>query len=471
MSDVFSKQRPTIDWDEFERRLHRPCSIDQTDDDPLAELLRVIDGKDESHEAHFEPKNTLSAGARPDAGETEELTQARLVGGDFAAIEAGLLGTTQPQAAIVPEAEQPTIESGRPTARAPLISGDFAAIQAGLLGAPREQASSTVSGADMSDALSSMDIGSQRFLPQDNQPVSRHAGVADGQNRSRRPLYGRVAIAIVAMAGIAVSFGLKNRASSPLEIASFGGESEAVKQQMAATSGADVPVPDAAIPSKPPEPPLTALDNGTKQSVDLPQVEAKAQPAEAHTQIDSGPSAVPSVAAQTPAEPLSTAASVEAAPTQTPAGPLSKAAPIEPEKMNTGAVRTESTLPSSVTPPQANISKAPRPAPPSPTVAKAPRAKAEGRVANPLKRATATAPGRHGSPRQIANEAKAMPLSPIINKPAPMADPKAVTPTTPPSPAADGAFGFVQSAVNSLAGATAKLLELGRNAVGSANPN
>jgi len=45
MSDVFTKRRPMIDLDEFERRLCRPCSTDQKDDDPLAELLRIIGGK------------------------------------------------------------------------------------------------------------------------------------------------------------------------------------------------------------------------------------------------------------------------------------------------------------------------------------------------------------------------------------------------------------------------------------------
>jgi len=141
MSDAFAKQRPMIDWDEFERRLRRPCSTDQMDDDPLAELLRVIDGKNESHEAHFEPKNPLSAKARPDSKEPAELNQpeaqVRLVGGDFAAIEAGLLGTKQPQAASLPDAERSMIEDRRPDARAPLISGDFAAIEAGLLDAAR----------------------------------------------------------------------------------------------------------------------------------------------------------------------------------------------------------------------------------------------------------------------------------------------------------------------------------------------
>ena len=110
MSDVFTKRRPMIDLDEFERRLCGPCSTDQKDGDPLAELLRIIriiGDKDESHKTDFEPKTQLSATARQDAREPGELNQpdaqVRLVGGDFAAIEAGLLGTKQPQAEILPD--------------------------------------------------------------------------------------------------------------------------------------------------------------------------------------------------------------------------------------------------------------------------------------------------------------------------------------------------------------------------------
>jgi Uncharacterized protein conserved in bacteria (DUF2188) len=105
MSDVFTKRRPMIDLDEFERRLCPPCSTDQKDGDPLAELLRIIGDKDESHETDFEPKTQLAARARQDAGELGELKQpdahVRLIGGDFAAIEAGLL-----EAAIPSEAER-----------------------------------------------------------------------------------------------------------------------------------------------------------------------------------------------------------------------------------------------------------------------------------------------------------------------------------------------------------------------------
>jgi hypothetical protein len=451
MSDVFTKRRPMIDLDEFERRLSPSCSTDQKDDDPLSELLHIIVGKDESHETDFEPKTPLSAWARQGAGEPEELKQpdahVRLVGGDFAAIEAGLLGTRQPQAAIPSEAERSTVEYERPNARAPLISGDFAAIEAGLLGAPREQAAATVSEANLSNAFSSMDIGSQRSLHQDNQPVSPHAGVADGQNKSRRPLYVMVAIVIVAMAGIAVGIGLKSRASGPPEIASIKAESRAAKLQTEATSSTDVPAQEAAILSKPPEPSPMTLDNGTKQPIDLPQVDEKTLPAESHAQIDNGPPAVPSAPAQA----------------QTPAEPLSMAAPIESEKMKTDLVQPNGTLPPNATPPQANVNETPLPAPQSSAAAEAPRAKAVGRVAKPLKPTAARHPGRHGQPRQIANKAKVTPVNPLNGEPASIADPKAEAPTTQPSPASNGAFGFVQSAVNSLTSATAKLLGVGTN--------
>ena len=281
MSDVFTKRRPMIDLDEFESRLCRPCSTDQKDDDPLAELLRIIGGKDKSHETDFEPNIPLSARARQDAGESSELNQpdaqVRLIGGDFAAIEAGLLGTKQPQAAISSEAERSTFEYKMPNARAPLISGDIAAIEAGLLGAPRKQATTTVLEANMSNAFSSMDIGSQ-LLHQDIRPVSRHVSVADGQNRSRRPLYVMVAIVIVAMAGIAVNFGLKSGASGPSEIASIKAENGAAKHQGDIASGADDPAQEAAILSKPPEPSPMALVNGSERTLDLPQVEEKTLP-------------------------------------------------------------------------------------------------------------------------------------------------------------------------------------------------
>src|SRR6202022_513537 len=120
MSDIFTKRRPMIDWEEFERHLCGPCSTDQRDGEPLAELLRIIAGKEGSHETDFEPETPLSERARQEKGEPGELNQpdaqVRLIGGDFAAIEAGLLGAKQPQAAMLPEAERSTGENKSHTA-------------------------------------------------------------------------------------------------------------------------------------------------------------------------------------------------------------------------------------------------------------------------------------------------------------------------------------------------------------------
>jgi hypothetical protein len=142
------------------------------------------------------------------------------------------------------------------------------------------------------------------------------------------------------------------------------------------------------------------------------------------------------------------------------------AAPIESEKMKTDLVRPDDTLPPNGAPPQANINEALLPAPQSPAAAEAPRAKAVGRVAKPRKLTAARDPGHHGQLRQIANKAKAMPVSPLNTEPAPIAEPKSVTPAQ-PSPATNGAFGFVQSAMNSLTSATDKLLGWGRIETGS----
>ena len=424
MSDVFTKRRPMIDLNEFERRLGRPCAPDQRDGDPLAELLRIIGDKDEPHKTDFEPKTQLSAMARPDAGEPGEWKQAdaqvHLVGGDFAAVEAGLLGTKQPEATILRAAERSTVEHKRPNARAPLLSGDFAAIEAGLLGALREQAAATVPETDMANAFPAVDLGSERRLYQHDQPASRHAGVADERIKPRRRRYVIGAILLVGMAGVAVSFGLNSRLSGQSDIASIEADNGPNKPQTEAMSSADVPAQDTAILSEPSEPSSMALDKGTEQPLDLTQAEEKTLPAESHAELDNGPAAVP--AAPAPAELLS-----------------------------------------AVAPPQANINRAPLPAPQSPAAAKAPTVKAAGRVAKPLKPAAARHPGSHGQPRQIANKDKATSVSPLATKPAPSADPKAETPTTQPSQATNGTFGFVQSAVNSLTNTTAKLFEWGRN--------
>ena len=415
MNDVIIKRRPMIDLDEFERRLGRPCSTDQKDDDPLAELRRIIGDKNEPHKTNFEPKTQLPAMARPDLGETGEGkqpdAQAHLVGGNFTTIEAELLGTKQPDAVTLRDAERSTIENKRPKPRVPLLSGDFAVIEAGLLGALREQTTTTVSEANIPNAFPTVDLGSEGRLYQHDQPASRHTGVARGQIKSRRAPYVMGAILLIGMAGIAVSFGLNSRLSGQSDIASTKADNGPDNPQTDAMSSADVPAQDAANLSTP---------------FDLPQAEEKSLPTASHTELD-GPPAAPVMTpaqVQNPAEPLSTpVASIDTAPDGAPLSALQ-----------------------------------------SPAAAKAPTPKAAGHVAKPLKPAVARHSDSHGQRRQIANKAKATPVNPHNSEPAPIGVPNAETPTTPPNPATNsGPLGLVQSAVNSLTSTTAKLFEWGRN--------
>jgi hypothetical protein len=441
MSDLFAKRRPMIDWEEFERGLREPHPTDHGDGESLAELLRIIRGNDESHEADFAVQRP--AQARPDAREPGEWkqphSQENVICGDFAAIEAGLLGATQPQAAILPEAETANAEPKQPDAQVPLISGDFAAIEAGLLGLNREQAAAVVAEPEVPNAFPNVDLRSERSLYQDNTLFSHNGGVADGQIRLRRPLYIMAAIVVAGLAGIAASLAFRSGVPGPPEIATIKAENGPTKLQ---TETANVPAQGAAILSKPPEPSPGALLNNTEQSLDLSQAEESAPPAGAppgsQAPIDNGPPAVSAAPAQT----------------QTAAESVSITAPIEPEKTTTDFVRPNGAPLSKGTPPQANVSGAPLPAPRPAGAAKPRTAKTAVRAARPPNSAATTQSGGHGRLRQIANNAKATPVS--------QDDAKADAPTTQPNPETNGPFGLMQSAVNSLANTTAKLLQWGR---------
>ncbi|MGH6843470.1 MAG: hypothetical protein ACRECU_01850, partial [Methylocella sp.] len=101
MSEPIVKRRPMIDLEEFERRLRKPLAGNRGEDDPLAELARFVGehedpyGEDPYRKA-LEPLSRRPAGpsrSGPDHGEGEERGgHEPLIRGDFAAIEAGLLG-------------------------------------------------------------------------------------------------------------------------------------------------------------------------------------------------------------------------------------------------------------------------------------------------------------------------------------------------------------------------------------------
>ncbi len=206
MSDPAASQRPMINLDEFERRLGRssvPSS--RGGEDPLAELARLVGGTEDRYKAVFQTRPATSAAPRYAAERQQPSEPDRRryrLGGDFAAIEAGLRGSITPEFSDAPEAELQAYPE------------------------PPE--------ADTDDWLDSP------YLP--SQPVIEPP-------RSRLPLYATAAIIIAGTAGIGASFALKHHAVAPREIATIKAERGPTK----------IPVSDTADAPKPQE--VSVLDS------------------------------------------------------------------------------------------------------------------------------------------------------------------------------------------------------------------
>jgi hypothetical protein len=440
MSDVVTKRRPMIDLDEFEKRLCQPFSSDQKDGDPLAELLRIIGDK---VEPKFDPVADLLVKAPVDAGETcmqQQMDgQVRRNVSDFPAIEAGLSGAKQPQAVTPRDTERSTAAYKRPS-----ISGDFAAIEAGLLSGLREQATGPAVDTVESNAVPSVGHGgTQYWLDQERQPVSRLVGNDGEQVRSRRPLYAMGALIIAGITGITVSSGLGTRMSGPAEIAVLKAESGSAARQQDAAINADVQAKDIASLSKPQELSPLPPSDGNDRSVGVTQAEEKSplESNQAHIELPPVPPAPASVMAE----------------------PVVSAASVEPDAAKTDSTAPEAArLPNETAGSQAVMNEAPPVAPPPPAAAAKPVvAKAVKHAIKPPKTAAAKHSGSQGPSHQLANTAKATNAGQLPADPAPVAETKVATaPAAQPSPAS-GPFGFVQSAVNSITSTTAKLMQLG----------
>ncbi len=431
MSEVLTKREPMIDFDE--RHLPPQSFTEQKIGDLLAELLSVIRDKGEPHETGLESKTLLSAKARQEPAESGgwKHRDEQMACVDLAAIEAGLLGTRQPKAApILPGAEASTVEHKRPNPPAPFIGGDFAAIEAGLMGALQEQGAATVTESGTSKAFPSVTAAPEGRLYQENQPAPRRARLAERQKRLRRSLHVVVAIAVAGMAGTTAIFGLNRRPPEPTGLD---------ERHAQATGVTDVPAEVAPILSRVTEPSPRAL-NGNERTFEAPQVAEKALPADSQAQPINGPPAVPAVPAQAPM----------------PAEPQSMAAPVESNTVKADLVPSDGALLPSGATQQANIDEA-RPAPQSPAEIKAPPVRTAAPVAHPQKPAAAKHRHHRGELRQISNKAKSTRRSSVPAEPVPSTSPEAQSTAMQPSPAADGVFGFLQNAVNSLAGTTAKL--------------
>jgi hypothetical protein len=358
-SEQIVKRRPMIDLEEFERRLRKPLAASQEDDDPLAELARFVGDQEDPYKTMFEPLSRHPAGTLrrgPDHGEGEEQG-----------------------------------------AREPLIGGDFAAIEAGLLGAPQHVSGENLS---LSEELDGCDEakGAEHWRYEDTAAFSREAGPPFEEIRSRRPLYVMAAMIVAGIAGIGASFGFRGAVSHQDEIATIRAADGPAKVQPETSVGTEIPNQDASIlGGSRPQPPVAVVNN-VEQPADLSAQanvpEAQATSPRAIAGLATGAASVPVPAPPAQAQP------------QPSAEPLSIADLIEPKKVKTVSVRPDGTLLPDDAPPQVTASTMPVPAarPSAASLAKVATPKSAARVATTPRTA---APDVNGQASRTSVVAKA----------------------------------------------------------------
>jgi hypothetical protein len=336
MSEPIVKRPPILDLEEFERRLRKPLAAIQGDDDPLAELARFVGEQEDPYKTVFEPLSRRPAGTlrrEPDHGEGEER------GG-----------------------------------HEPLIGGDFAAIEAGLLGAARHESGGDLSLSEELDGCEEAE-GSEPWRHEEITEGPREAGPPFEEIRSRRPLYLMAAMIAAGIIGIGASFGFKGAVSPQDEIATIRAADGPAKIHPETAAGTEIPDQDASILGGSPQQPPVAVVNNVEQPADLTAPanvpEAQANPPRAIAGLATGAASVPVPAPPAQAQP------------QPSAEPLSITDLLEPKKVKTVSVRPDGTLLPNDAPPQVTATAVPVPAarPTAASLAKAATPKSAARVA------------------------------------------------------------------------------------------
>ncbi|QXX74018.1 SPOR domain-containing protein [Methylovirgula sp. HY1] len=197
-----------------------------------------------------EPKHGSGRGnGLPPAPRNAGQSRGQALGGNFAAIEAGLRGSIQPEFRSVSQNYEPAFQQSYQQHYDPHWEEELA---------PEE------------------DDGD--WLDQAQTVGSRHVGLAPERSRSRRLLYMTAAIILVGMGGIGATFAIKRSPVSPAQIAMIKASTIPTKiqaQTPPATAGAKI-IQDASVLDKTPQPMPVGLVNRTEQPVDLAQAEAGA---------------------------------------------------------------------------------------------------------------------------------------------------------------------------------------------------
>lgn len=370
MSEQIGKRRPMIDMDEFERRLRKPLARNDRDDDPLAELARFVGGQEDPYKSVFESPAHHPAGAF--SGQDRD-------------------------------------DNNGHWPQEPLIRGDFAAIEAGLLGVARNN--SAAAHPDEAELAIAEDLAeqSEHWRYEEVPEQSENPDSPFEEIRSRRPLYLMAAVIVAGIAGIGASFALKGSVSSQREIATIKAPEGPAKVATETVASAEAPGQDASIlGGAPQQMPVAAIDRAEQPS----DLSAAAKVAEEQVAAPAVAGGAAHGAASVPVPPPPAA---QAQPQQQ-AEPLSIAALIEPKKVRTVSVLPDGTLLPNDTPPQAGSQAPSLPAAaraPAQPAAKAATPKSPGHVATTPKPASAqpqhTSVAAKAKPVQIADAGAQVP--------------------------------------------------------------
>ena len=243
MSETVARHRPSTDLDEYERRRDSHSQRNAHDDDPLAELARLVG---EQHDPYGDVFAQGPASVHP----PEDL-----------------------RPSYEPHGRQEPAFGRAP----PRFAADFAAIEAGLRGAPSAPSQQAPHGyaASAQQDYAQHEYAQQGYA-QEPQLGASHENLswsepqrASAPRGSRRPVYAMAATIAVAVIGIGVAFAYKGTSSSPREIKTIMAAAGPTKIQPPADASADQTVQDAGALAQQPAP--TKLVSHEEQPVDLAQ--------------------------------------------------------------------------------------------------------------------------------------------------------------------------------------------------------
>jgi hypothetical protein len=503
MSEPVTTWRPLIEFDEGERRFGRPETAHPDEGEAFAEIIGFAGDRSENasgYEAAAEDGSLDLPVAAPSPA------QEPVIRGDFAAIEAALLGAARPGAAAAEPAESRRtppwarfdLRASRADAEPPAFRFPPLSVEGpNAPDAPQDPAPLL---AEIPDAAFYPDAGApaDNFILFDDATVSGNAAIADEDKRSRRPIYIMAALVLAGIAGMtATSFRrdgsaeISQDASKPVAIAPVAAETAqaspqpgaAPPAQQASTASVGSDAQSAATAPSQSAPPQQASAAESAPPVDPAAAPAPAADGAPRVISLSEPAGAPSAPVALPAVPpppseLATA-SILAPPApgkaQMLAEPSVMAAMGDAKKVKTAAVRPDGSLvnaepPATKPAPQEALNKELPAKTPLGKDASVKAAKvAHLKTPHPGSAAAKTAAAtNHAKPAAVATVAKpksATGQDAQLAQPAPAQQ----AASAPPAPATAGPLAFVDTAVNSITGATGKLLDWGRTASSGAH--